>query len=90
VYRLQTAALRGLGYGAGVTYKGASYADSLNLYRTPSYVVIDGQLFYETKFWDVNLSLRNLTDRRYYTNATFSGALPGEERSAFLTARLRF
>jgi iron complex outermembrane receptor protein len=52
--------------------------------------VIDGQLFYETKTWDVNLSLRNLTDRRYYTNATFSGALPGEERSAFLTARLRF
>lgn len=90
VYRLQSAALRGLGYGAGVTYKGASYADSLNLYRTPSYVVIDGQLFYETKSWDLNLSLRNLTDRRYFTNATFSGALPGEERSAFLTARVRF
>ncbi|MGE5451779.1 MAG: TonB-dependent receptor [Acidobacteriota bacterium] len=90
VYRLQSAKLRGFGLGAGVTYKGASYADSLNLYRTPSYVVIDGQLFYETPSWDVNLALRNLADRRYYTNATFSGALPGEGRGAFLTARVRF
>lgn len=90
VYRLQQSALRGFGLGGGLTYKGASYADSLNLYRTPSYVVIDGQLFYETPSWDVNLALRNLADRRYYTNATFSGALPGEGRSAFLTARVRF
>ena len=90
VYRLQEAALRGFGLGGGVTYKGGSYADALNVYRTPSYVVVDGQLFYETKSWDVNLALRNLADRRYYTNATFSGALPGEGRSAFLTARVRF
>ncbi|HEX5312794.1 TonB-dependent receptor [Aquabacterium sp.] len=89
-YRLQEATLRGFGFGGGLTYKGASYADALNVYRTPSYVVVDGQLFYETKSWDVNLALRNLTDRTYYTNATFSGALPGEGRSAFLTARVRF
>lgn len=90
VYRLQEAPLRGFGFGGGLTYKGASYADALNVYRTPSYVVVDGQVFYETKSWDVNLALRNLADRRYYTNATFSGALPGEGRSAFLTARVRF
>ncbi|RZI86521.1 MAG: TonB-dependent siderophore receptor [Rubrivivax sp.] len=89
-YRLQSDAVRGLGFGGGLTYKSKSYADALNLYEVPSYVVLDGQVFYETKSWDVALNLRNLTDRRYFTNATFSGALPGEERSAFLTARFRF
>lgn len=89
-YRLQSDNVRGLGFGGGLTYKSGSYADSLNLYEVPSYVVLDAQVFYETKSWDVALNLRNLTDRRYYTSATFSGALPGEERSAFLTARYRF
>lgn len=89
-YRLQSEAGRGWGFGGGATYKSGSYADALNLYEVPSYVVLDGQLFYETRTWDVALNLRNLTDRRYFTNATFSGALPGEGRSAFLTARLRF
>ncbi|RZL03687.1 MAG: TonB-dependent receptor [Rubrivivax sp.] len=89
-YRLQAESLRGWGVGGGVTYRGDTYADSQNLYRVPSYTVLDASVFYETKSWDIGLNLRNLTDRRYFTNATFSGALPGEERSAFLTARLRF
>jgi len=89
-YRLQTEGARGWGFGGGLTYKAGSYADALNLYEVPSYVVVDGQVFYETKSWDVALNLRNLTDRRYFTSATFSGALPGEGRAAFLTARLRF
>lgn len=89
-YRLQAESLRGWGVGGGVTYRGDTYADSLNLYRVPSYTVMDASVFYETKMWDIGLNLRNLTDRRYFTNATFSGALPGEERAAFLTTRLRF
>lgn len=89
-YRLQAESLRGWGVGGGFTYRGDTYADSLNLYRVPSYTVLDASVFYETKSWDIGLNLRNLTDRRYFTNATFSGALPGEERAAFLTARLRF
>lgn len=89
-YRLQSSSLKGWGFGGGITYKGNSYADGINLYEVPSYTVVDAQVFYETKSWDVALNLRNLTDRRYFTNATFSGALPGEGRSAFLTARFRF
>jgi iron complex outermembrane receptor protein len=89
-YRLQTEALQGWVLGGGVTYKGASYADNLNLYEVPSYTVLDASLAYETKSWDVSLHIRNLTDRAYYTNPTFSGALPGEARSALLSARMRF
>ncbi|MDE2402558.1 MAG: TonB-dependent receptor [Burkholderiales bacterium] len=88
-YRLPSNHWHGWGVGAGATYKGASYADSANLYRVPSYVVVDGSVFYETPSWEVRLDLRNLADRRYFVSPTFSGALPGEGRSAYLTATYR-
>lgn len=89
-YEFQEAALRGWGVGMGATYKGDSYADSLNLYRVPGYTIYDAAVFYKTKKWDASLNLRNLTDRVYYTNPTGSGAIPGEPRSAMLTVRMRF
>lgn len=89
-YDFQDAALKGWGIGLGVTYKSDSYADSLNLYRVPSYTIFDGALYYRTKKWEASLNLANLTDRTYYVSPTFSGALPGESRSAMLTVRYRF
>lgn len=78
-------ALKGWGLGLGVTYKGDSYADSLNLYQVPSYSVWDASVFYRARQWDATLNLRNLGDKTYYTNPTFAGALPGEERNVLLT-----
>lgn len=89
-YDFQQQALHGWGVGFGVTYKGDSYADSLNLYRVPSYVVFDAAVYYRQKTWDVTLNLKNLTDKTYYVSPTFVGALPGDTRSAMLTARYRF
>lgn len=86
-YEFQQAALRGWGTGLGVTYKDDSYADALNLYAVPSYTVWDASVFYRTRQWEANLSLRNLGDKEYYTSPTFSGALPGEERNALLSVR---
>lgn len=83
-------ALAGLTAGAGVTYKGDSFADNLNLHRVPSYTVLDAALLYRTRAWDLGLNLVNLTDRRYYVNPTFVGALPGAPRSVLVTARVRF
>ncbi|WP_019448046.1 TonB-dependent siderophore receptor [Cupriavidus sp. BIS7] len=89
-YDFQQQALHGWGVGLGLTYKGDSYADSLNLYQVPSYVVLDAAVYYRRKNLDVTLNLRNLTDKTYYISPTFSGALPGDKRSAMLTARYRF
>lgn len=88
-YTLQQGDLRGLGFGLGVTYKGNSYADALNLYEIPSYTVWDAAIFYKQPKWEVALNLRNLTDKVYYTNPTFSGALPGAERNALLSFRFK-
>lgn len=88
-YTLQSGDLRGLGFGLGATYKGSSYADSLNLYEVPSYAVWDAAIFYKQPKWEVALNVRNLGDKTYYTNPTFVGALPGAQRNAMLSVRFK-
>lgn len=88
-YQFYGTGANGLGAGIGLTRKGDAFADNLNVYRVPGYTVIDTAVYYRQKTWDVGLSLYNLTDRVYYTNPTFAGALPGEPRSVYLTFRWR-
>lgn len=88
-YTLQSGDLKGVGFGLGATYKGNSYADALNLYEIPGYTVFDAAIFYKKSKWEVALNLRNLADKVYYTNPTFSGALPGAERNALLSFRMK-
>ena len=88
-YTTQQGDLKGLGFGLGVTSKGDSYADALNLYQVPGYTVFDAAVFYKQPKWEVALNLYNLTDRVYYTNPTFAGALPGAARSALLSLRIK-
>ena len=88
-YTLQSGEARGLGFGLGASYKGDSYADSLNLYKVPSYTVWDAAIFYKRSKWEVALNLRNLGDKVYYNTPTFAGALPGAERNAMLSFRFK-
>ncbi|SFO39878.1 TonB-dependent receptor [Nitrosospira briensis] len=89
-YQIQNGLARGLMFGFGVTYKGDSYADSLNLLKVPSYVVLDAAVSYRIKRVDLALNIKNLTDKTYYTNPTFAGALPGNPLSAFGSIRFNF
>jgi iron complex outermembrane receptor protein len=81
---------RGLTFGFGLTYKGDTFADSLNLLRVPSYVVFDAAVSYRIKRMDLAVNIRNLTDKTYFTNATFAGALPGDPLSAYGSIRFNF
>lgn len=89
-YTLQSGLARGLMFGFGVTYKGDSYADTLNLLKIPSYVVLDAAVSYSVKRMHLAVNVKNLTDATYYTNPTFAGALPGNPLSAFGTVRFNF
>ena len=89
-YTLQSGLARGLMFGFGVTYKGDSYADTLNLLKIPSYVVLDAAVSYSIKRMHLAVNVKNLTDTTYYTNPTFAGALPGNPLSAFGTVRFNF
>ncbi|HEV7929333.1 MAG TPA: TonB-dependent receptor, partial [Nitrosospira sp.] len=89
-YQIQTGLARGLTFGFGVTYKGDTFADSLNLLRVPSYTVFDAAVFYRIKRMDLAVNIRNLTNKTYFTNPTFAGALPGDPLSAFGSIRFNF
>lgn len=89
-YQIQSGLAQGLMFGFGLTYKGDSFADSLNLLRVPSYVVFDAAVSYRIKRVDLAVNIKNLTDKTYYTNPTFAGALPGNPLSAFGSIRFNF
>ncbi|MEP7371251.1 MAG: TonB-dependent receptor [Nitrosospira sp.] len=89
-YTIQSGLPRGLMFGFGLTYKGDSYADTLNLLKIPSYVVLDAAVSYSIKRVHLAVNVKNLTDTTYYTNPTFAGALPGNPLSAFGTVRFNF
>jgi iron complex outermembrane receptor protein len=89
-YTLQGGVANGLTLGLGANYKDYSYADSLNLYRVPSYLVFDAAVTYRQPKWEAAVTLKNLTDKVYYTNATFVGALPGDPRSVYATLRFDY
>jgi iron complex outermembrane recepter protein len=89
-YQIQGGIARGLTFGFGVTYKGDSFADNLNLLKVPSYVVLDAAVSYRIKKLEVAVNIKNLTDKTYFTNPTFAGALPGNPLSAFGSLRFYF
>lgn len=89
-YQIQGGPARGLTFGLGITHKSDAYADNLNLYKVPSYTVYDAAVSYRHSQWEAALNLKNLTDKTYYTNPTFAGALPGDPRSLYATLRYDF
>ena len=71
-YEFQSAALKGLGAGAGVYYVGAREANLPNTYRLPGYVRTDAALTYRRGAWRTQLNLVNLFNRRYVTGGAAS------------------
>lgn len=89
-YEIQQGAVKGLSFGVGVTHKGESYADNLNLLKVPSYTTVDAAIAYRQPRWEAAVNLKNLTDENYYTNPTFVGALPGDPLSVYGSLRFNF
>jgi iron complex outermembrane receptor protein len=93
-YEFQTAALKGLGIGAGLYYVGQREANLPNTYKLPGYVRTDASVSYQSGAWRTQLNLINLFDRKYYTGgsaSTFNYALdPSRPLSAQLTVSYHF
>ena len=82
--------LAGVNIGAGVTYKDAVFADQLELLRVPGYAVLRAALGYRTKHVDVQVTVNNIANIRYYTVPTGVGAQVGDPRSVQVTVRTHF
>jgi iron complex outermembrane recepter protein len=83
-------ALAGVNLGAGVVYKDAVFADTLELLRVPAYTVLRAALGYRTKLFDVQVTVNNIANVRYYTVPTGVGAQVGDPRSVQLTLHTHF
>ena len=83
-------ALAGVNVGAGVTYKGAVFADQLELLRVPAYAVLRAALGYKAKLFDVQVTVNNIANVRYYSVPTGVGAQVGDPRTVQLTLRTHF
>jgi catecholate siderophore receptor len=85
-------------FGYGATYQGAFHPHADNAesdIETPSYVVHNAMVGYQINDRiGLQLNLKNLADKEYYhsirNTATSGWAIPGDGRSATLTATFRF
>ncbi|RWX78564.1 TonB-dependent siderophore receptor [Neorhizobium lilium] len=64
-YTVTEGALEGLGLGAGVRYRGKSWADNANTLRVGDATVFDAGLHYEKNDWKAALNVTNLFDKDY-------------------------
>lgn len=65
-YQFQEGALRGWGFGGGVTHVGDRVGDITNTYKVRAYTRLDATLFYEVDpAWRFAVNARNLTNAHY-------------------------
>ena len=64
-YTVTEGPLEGLGFGAGVRYRGKSWADNANTLRVPDATVFDAAIHYEKNDWKASLNVTNLFDKEY-------------------------
>jgi catecholate siderophore receptor len=83
----------GFNVNGGLRYEGERYTSADNLVKLPGYTRFDLGTGYSGKSLEVNFTLKNVFDKKYYI-AAHSGAndynLPGAPRTAEVTARWKF
>ncbi|WP_077104347.1 TonB-dependent siderophore receptor [Agrobacterium sp. DSM 25558] len=64
-YTVVDGPLEGFGGGAGVRYRGKSWADNENTLRVPDATVFDAGIHYEKNDWKASVNVTNLFDKEY-------------------------
>jgi iron complex outermembrane receptor protein len=73
-YSVTQGALEGVSVGAGLRYKGESWADDVNTLKVPSSTVMDAAIRYEKNNWMASLNVTNVFDRTYVESCGGIGA----------------
>lgn len=90
-YTLQTGVLKGFGAGAGPRYVGASFADNINTFAVPSYVLADASVHFERENWRAAINVRNVFDKTYVAScALFTSCYYGFRRTALFSLAYRW
>lgn len=80
-YTIQSGDFRGLGFGGGVRGVGRSFADPLNQFQVPGYVVGDLVAHYDWEGWRLALNVSNVSDERIVSSCnSLTACYYGERR----------
>ena len=79
----------GLGFGAGITAKAGTFADTINAIRVPGYTIGNAALYWRQPKYEIAVNIKNVTDKRYFENPTFAGGLPGDPRTILVTLKAK-
>ena len=83
----------GLRLGGGVNHVGARFTSLSNQVTLPAYTTLDAALQYTVGQWDVDVNVKNITNRKHYVSAHGSNdnlILPGSPRAVQVTLRTHF
>ncbi|TDE17192.1 TonB-dependent receptor [Dyadobacter psychrotolerans] len=68
-YTIQSAALKGFGFGGGYFYVDKRLGDLANTFALPGYKRFEASLFYQHKAYRIALNGKNLLNEKYYEGA---------------------
>lgn len=91
-YKFDHPMLRNWSIGAGVYAASGQYVDNANVYRTSAYHTFDAKLAYDTKDFSAAVSVRNLTNEKYFVPYVWLGGqvAPGEGRGIYGSLAYRY
>lgn len=87
-YTLQEGTLRGLGFGAGVRYKGSSFGDAANTFKVDDFTLVDAAAFYDWKNLHFAINAENVFDDKHVAACSSAAAcFFGPERTVVGSVR---
>ncbi len=90
-YTFQDGPVAGLGGGAGVRYIGSTYGDTANLWKDPSYTLVDAVVHYNLGKWALKVAASNLFDHIYIAQCSSeSDCFYGLRRNVTATLSRKF
>ena len=92
-YRILDGAVKGLGFGAGITALSARELTLPNTVSVPGYALLDAQTSYDFDCYTISVSAVNLTGRKVFETYQYLGSpvvLPTKPRSDYLTMTASF
>lgn len=65
-YSFQSPMLKGFSAGAGIYASAGKFVDGTNTFKTDGFYTVDAKLAYDAKSYEAAISVKNLTDNRYF------------------------
>ena len=90
-YTVQSGALKGLGIGTGVRYKGSTFADNANTVEVDGFTLVDASISYEWRSFEVSVRGENVLGNEHVASCTSTNAcFFGSERRVFANVTYRW